>query len=84
MHIDIGQTAQVITIIAFLAGVVKYLIVTPLQSALETLEKAVCELKAMLSTVDREQKIIVERLVVAEQIAKAAHKRIDTLENQHD
>lgn len=81
MHIDIGQTAQIITIIAFLAGVIKYLIVTPLQNALATLEKAVCELKLMLVNVDREQKIIIERLVVAEQVAKSAHKRIDTLES---
>ena len=83
MHIDLAQTAEIITIIVFLAGTTKYLIVAPIQAALETLEKAVQELKTMLSNVDREQKIIVERLVIAEQVAKSAHKRIDTLESQH-
>lgn len=84
MHIDIGQTVQIITIISFLAGTVNYLIVGPIQGALQTLEKAIGELKLMLTTLEKEQKLILERLIITEQSAKSAHKRLDIIDSIND
>ena len=79
MGITLSETVQIITIIAFLTGVIKYLIVNPLQSALAALKEAVDKLEDVLERLQFEQKGIDRRLVVVEESAKAAHKRLDDL-----
>ncbi|MBP2635065.1 MAG: hypothetical protein H6Q72_972 [Firmicutes bacterium] len=73
-----------ITIIAFAAGVIagitKYVVVNPLQTAISTLNKTVEELKNMLDRMEQDQRDIDKRLVAVEESSKSAHKRIDGLE----
>lgn len=80
MELNLSNTVQLITVISFTSLFVKYLIVNPLQSAIDALKEAVAEIKAILCRMDNEQKGIDKRLVAVEESAKSAHKRIDGLE----
>ena len=80
LELNLNNTVQIIAIIAFAAGVVKYMVVIPLQGAIITLERAVEELKTVLCRMDQDQKGIDKRLVAVEESAKSAHKRLDGLE----
>jgi len=71
---------QLVTIITFTAGLVKYLIVNPLQTAITALKEAVTEMKNMVFRMDKDQKNIDKRLVRVEESNKVAHHRIDGLE----
>lgn len=77
MTIDVETTAQAITIVTFTAATVKYLIVTPLQSALSSLKEAIDKLEDMLVRLETEQKSMDRRLTIVEESSKAAHKRLD-------
>lgn len=80
LELNLSNTVQLITIISFTAGLVKYLIVQPLQVAITSLKEAVTEMKNMVFRIDQEQKCIDKRLVTVEESAKSAHKRLDGLE----
>lgn len=69
-----------IAIITFIAGVIKYLIVSPLQQAINALEKTIAKLESTLESLTKEQNDMGRRLVVVEESAKAAHKRLDGIE----
>jgi hypothetical protein len=80
MELNLSNTVQLITIITFTAGMVKFLIVKPLQTAIAALKEAITEMKNMMFRIDQDQKGIDKRLVAVEESAKSAHKRLDGLE----
>lgn len=80
MELNLSNTVQLITIISFTAGLVKYLIVQPLQVAITSLKEAVTDMKNMIFQMEKDQKGIDKRLVAVEESAKSAHKRLDGLE----
>lgn len=77
MELNLNNMGQLITVITFTAGLVKYLIVNPLQTAITGLKEAVNEMKNIISRIDQEQKCIDKRLVAVEESAKSFHKRLD-------
>lgn len=80
MELNLNNTVQIIAVIGFAAGIVKLLIVKPLQGAIETLQKAIDKMETMLNNLSEEQKSIDKRLVAVEESTKSAHKRIDGME----
>lgn len=76
----LNNTVQFITIVIFMSGVVKLLIVNPLQTAITALKEAITKMDSLLTRLDYEQKCIDKRLVAVEESAKSAHKRLDGLE----
>lgn len=80
LELNLSNTVQLITVIGFIVAVVKYTIISPLQTAITTLNQAVGELKAMLKSLENDQKNIDTRLIRVEESTKSAHKRIDGLE----
>ncbi len=79
LELNLNNTVQIITIISFAAVLVKYLIVAPLQTAINALKEAITEMKNMISCLSDEQKCIDKRLVAVEESTKSAHKRIDEM-----
>lgn len=82
MELTLSNTVQIISVIGFLALLVKQLIITPLQTTISSLNRAVEELKGVLTRIEREQNSIDRRLVVVEESAKSAHKRLDGMEGR--
>lgn len=80
MELTLSNTVQVLTIVTFAAGLVKYLIVNPLQVAIKGLQISIDELKAVVDRIDCDQRASDKRLVAVEVSAKSAHKRLDRLE----
>jgi len=80
VELNLNNTVQIIAVIGFAAGIVKLLIVKPLQGAIETLQKAIDKMETMLNNLSEEQKSIDKRLVAVEESTKSAHKRIDGME----
>lgn len=80
MELNLSNTVQLVTIITFTAGLVKYLIVNPLQTAITALKEAVTDMKNMIFRIDQDQKGIDKRLVAIEESTKSLHKRVDGLE----
>ena len=82
MELNLNNTVQITIVIGFAAGVVKLLIISPLQNAINTLNDSVKEMKKMLAQIEKDQKDIDKRLVVVEQSAKSAHHRVDDIKKQ--
>jgi len=80
VEVNLNSTVQIIAVIGFAAGVVKLLIVKPLQTAINALHEAINEMKNMLFRLEQDQKNIDKRLVVVEESTKSAHKRLDGME----
>lgn len=81
----LGTIVQIITVLGFMAVLVKSLIINPLQIAITALNDAVKELKTVLTRIEEEQKNIGNRLARAEESLKSVHKRVDRLEGKvHD
>ena len=68
---------EVLAIISFISAVVKYVIINPIQNALQTMNESLIELKYLIKMIDKEQKDIDRRLIVVEEAVKSAHKRLD-------
>lgn len=68
---------EVLAIISFISAVVKYVIINPIQNALQTMNESLIELKHLIKMIDKEQKDIDRRLIVVEEAVKSAHKRLD-------
>ena len=83
LELNLNNTVQLVTIITFTAGLVKYLIVQPLQTAITSLKEAVTDMKNMIFRMEQEQKCIDKRLVAVEESAKSFHKRLDGMEGDH-
>ncbi len=82
MEITLTNAVQLITVVGFVSLLVKQLIINPLQTAIVTLNKAVDDLKTVLTRIEREQNSIDRRLVVVEESTKSAHKRLDGMEGR--
>lgn len=80
MELNLSNTVQIIAIITFCVGIVKGLIVNPLQSAISSLKAALDKMESMLFRLEQDQKGIDKRLVAVEESAKSAHKRLDGME----
>lgn len=82
MELNLSNTIQIITIVTFTAGLVKLLIVQPLQVSINSLQKAIEKMETVLSNLAEEQKCIDKRLVAVEEATKSAHKRLDGMEGR--
>ncbi|WP_425061381.1 hypothetical protein [Sporomusa carbonis] len=80
LELNLSNTVQIITIISFSAALVKYLIVNPLQAAINSLKEAVAKIETILFRLEQDQKNIDKRLVAVEESTKSAHKRLDGIE----
>ena len=80
MELNWDNVGQILGIMTFAAGLIKYVVVQPLQTSINSLKETVTELKIVLSGLSEEQKCIDKRLVAVEESAKSAHKRIDGME----
>ncbi|MBU2701191.1 Sec-independent protein translocase protein TatA [Sporomusaceae bacterium BoRhaA] len=78
---NIVATIAIITFVAgVVAGITKYIVVNPLQTAINALNDSVKEFKKMLDSMKLDQQGIDKRLIVVEQSSKSAHHRLDKLE----
>ena len=77
MELNLTNMVQITVIIGFASGVVKLLIISPLQNAINTLNDSIKEMKKMLTQLEKDQRGIDKRLVAVEASAKSAHHRID-------
>lgn len=82
MVFTLENIATYIAIVMFAVGTVKALIVSPLQKEIDSLRVAIDKLSASIELIDNKVTDIKERVVVVEESAKQAHKRIDTLEDR--
>lgn len=81
MELNLNNTAEILGIIGFTAGVLKYTVIDPIRQAMSTLKEALDEVKTMLKELSEEQRNIDKRLVAVEESAKSAHKRLDGMEH---
>lgn len=81
MELNLSNTVEILGIIGFTAGVLKYTVIDPIQQAMKALEEAMKELKGMLKEMSEDQRNIDKRVVAVEESAKQAHKRIDGIEH---
>lgn len=80
MVLDLVAVMQALTIVSLSCGIIKFLIVTPLSDAINTLSRQVNELQAAINKTKSEQHSIDKRLVKIEEHSKSTDKRIDVLE----
>lgn len=80
MELNLDSTVQIVTIVSFSAGVIKYVIVNPLQTSINLLQESISELKSILNGVQGEQKGLLQRMIIVEQGNRNAHERLDRLE----
>lgn len=81
MELNLSNTVEILGIIGFTAGVLKYIVIDPIQQAMNTLKEALEEVKGMLKELGEDQRNIDKRLVAVEESAKQAHKRLDGMEH---
>ena len=81
MELNLSNTVEILGIIGFTGGVLKYIVIDPIQQAMTTIKEAMEELKGMLKELSEDQRNIDKRLVAVEESAKQAHKRIDGIEH---
>ena len=84
MELNLSNTVEILGIIGFTGGVLKYIVIDPIQQAMATIKEAMEELKGMLKELSEDQRNIDKRLVAVEESAKQAHKRIDSLEGRSE
>ena len=81
MELNLSNTVEIFGIIGFTGGVLKYIVIDPIQQAMATIKEAMEELKGMLKELSEDQRNIDKRLVAVEESAKQAHKRLDGIEH---
>ena len=81
MELNLTNTVEILGIIGFAGGVLKYIVIDPIQQAMTTIKEAMEELKGMLKELSEDQRNIDKRLVAVEESAKQAHKRLDGIEH---
>ena len=81
MELNLSNTVEIFGIIGFTGGVLKYIVIDPIQQAMTTIKEAMEELKGMLKELSEDQRNIDKRLVAVEESAKQAHKRLDGIEH---
>lgn len=80
MLIDLEIAGQLIIVAGFICGCFKYIVINPLQHAIEALGNGVECLNRNLERLQDQQHDLEKRVVALEQSVKSAHHRIDTLE----
>ena len=75
MNITLTNVIEIITIMSFVAGVMNFTIIKPLQKSINDLSNSLKELDYIITNVK-------EKEIVLEQSLKSAHKRIDKLEQE--
>ena len=81
MELNLSNTVEILGIIGFTGGILKYIVIDPIQQAMTTIKEAMEELKGMLKELSEDQRNIDKRLVAVEESAKQAHKRLDGIEH---
>ena len=81
MELNLNNTVEILGIIGFAGGVLKYIVIDPIQQAMAAIKEAMEELKGMLKELSEDQRNIDKRLVAVEESAKQAHKRLDGIEH---
>lgn len=80
MQINLEVAGQLIVIAVFVCGCFKYIVISPLQGAIEGLGKGVESLNKNLEKLQEQQHAIDKRLGVAEEQIKVANHRLSDLE----
>ena len=81
MELNLSNTVEILGIIGFTGGVLKYIVIDPIQQAMAAIKEAMEELKGMLKELSEDQRNIDKRLVAVEESAKQGHKRLDGMEH---
>ena len=76
MEVNFGNVGQIIAIVTFSAGIVKMVVINPLQVSINSLGKSIVEMRDAVNQLNIDLKNIDKRLAVVESSAKSAHKRI--------
>lgn len=82
---DINSVASTTVVLGFAWGVFAYVVLKPLNLAIDNLNKAVGELRMEILTAERRRHDLEIKVAEIDQRAKSAHHRIDRLEGRaHD
>jgi len=76
MEVNFGNVGQIITIVTFSAGIVKMVVINPLQVSINSLGQSIVEMRDAVNRLNIDLKNIDKRLAVVESSTKSAHKRI--------
>ena len=77
MEITLDKAVNLAIIITMSAGAVKYIVIDPLQNAINNLRASIVELKDILSGIQKEQVSLRERIIIIEQHCKSCQEDID-------
>lgn len=84
MNITLENATIYIAIVSFVILIVKCLIVSPLNDAIEGLEKAIAKLEIFLSILEGKLDSQNTRITRVEESTRAGHKRLDRIEALFD
>jgi len=76
MEVNFGNVGQIIAIVTFSAGIVKMVVINPLQVSINSLGQSIVEMRDAVNRLNIDLKNIDKRLAVVESSTKSAHKRI--------
>lgn len=79
MVITLQNITVYIAVIAFCGGIMRYMVISPLQGSIARLEAVIEKLSRQLDEQDVRIDDLKERLIAVEESTKQAHKRIDEL-----
>lgn len=81
---DINSLASTTVVLGFAGGVFSYVVLRPLNTAIDSLNKAVSDLRMELMTAERRRHDLELKIAEVDQRARSAHHRIDRLEGVKD
>jgi hypothetical protein len=81
---DVNILASWTVVLGFVGGVFSWIILRPLNAAIENLNKAVGELRMELLTAEGRRHDLEVRVAEIDQRARSAHHRIDRLEGMEN
>ena len=73
MSVTLTNVIEIITIMSFVAGIMNFTIIKPLQKSIDDLSTSLKALDYIINNIK-------EREIILEESVKSAHKRIDKLE----
>lgn len=79
---DVNSLASTTVVLGFAGGVFSYVVLKPLNLAIDNLNKAVRELRTELLTAERRRHDLELKVAEIDQRAQSAHHRIDKLEGR--
>lgn len=71
--------ASVLSISAVVMGILHYVVMAPLRSAIDRLSESIIRLEKSVTDMEVTQRELDRRVTIVEQSAETAHKRIDAL-----